>query len=473
MKGLVFLIVFFLHTANCVIAQNNLIRNGSFEQSPICSSVIEATYWTEINSSDWYCGGLGYPTVQQPKDSFNYYGMGTLINETSNPLNMFSREMMQQQLTQTLQLNKKYCCRFYINLLGNYSCISHSNFGAYFSSTAANGNPMAVWTTQDWLEYTPQVKNPIGAYPDTTNWLEVSGTFIANGTEQFITLGNFDSVDVLDYIVLTPPPPLYFEVSYMLLDDVSLVEVLPITLQPKHTLCLGDSVTLASTTIYDATYNWSPINGLSCTNCAQPKASPNTTTQYTLVVRQCDVIDTLYTTVTVIPNTSTQAQTIEDAVFCEGSTIVIGNNTQDSASYTWFPSQGLNQNTIANPIATIQNDITYVVTKVYCGLTTTDSVSITVKDCVPELFIPNIFSPNGDNINDVFQIKTNEYSLLKTIIFDRWGVKVFESDNTQPRWDGRTTLGKVCNAGTYYYSIEGETNMQEKINKQGFLELVR
>ena len=240
MKSILIHLILGFILSNTIVAQNNLIRNGSFEQTPSgCVNPFLCSFWSEINSSDLACGSSGYQNRQAPKDSFNYYGMATLSNEFTTPLAIFSREMIQQQLAQPLIANKKYCCRFYINVFGPVG-ISHSNFGAYFSSTATNGNPMALWWTQDWIEYTPQVKNPIGVYPDTTNWLEVSGTFVANGTEQFITLGNFDSTNVLDYIVLDASPGNQW--TYVWIDCLSLVEVSPITLQPKHTLCLSDSV---------------------------------------------------------------------------------------------------------------------------------------------------------------------------------------------------------------------------------------
>ncbi len=94
-----------------------------------------------------------------------------------------------------------------------------------------------------------------------------------------------------------------------------------------------------------------------------------------------------------------------------------------------------------------------------------DDISITTYE--DTVVFPNIFSPNGDGINDVFYFNTDDISPVVLTIINRWGLKVFDSDK-HFSWDGRTTSGEPCNVGTYYYIIQTET----KIYK-GFLELIR
>ena len=78
--------------------------------------------------------------------------------------------------------------------------------------------------------------------------------------------------------------------------------------------------------------------------------------------------------------------------------------------------------------------------------------------CIPtelRLFVPNSFTPNGDGINDIFLPKgifVSEYNLQ---IFNRWGEKLFESDDLNKGWDG-SFKNKVCQLGTYYYQIRGK-----------------
>ncbi len=84
-----------------------------------------------------------------------------------------------------------------------------------------------------------------------------------------------------------------------------------------------------------------------------------------------------------------------------------------------------------------------------------------------ELLIPNVFSPNGDGINDLFVIEGLEEG-DEIAIYNRWGIKVYEFVNINDAWDGRTTSGQKCSTGVYYYFIKRKNN--EKTFK-GFIHL--
>jgi len=82
------------------------------------------------------------------------------------------------------------------------------------------------------------------------------------------------------------------------------------------------------------------------------------------------------------------------------------------------------------------------------------------SDCSP-IYIPNIFSPDGDGNNDVFSIYFNEDSGIENIlsfqIYDRWGNLVFDRNNFKPNeisgWDGRLN-GNLLNPGVFVYKID-------------------
>ena len=80
------------------------------------------------------------------------------------------------------------------------------------------------------------------------------------------------------------------------------------------------------------------------------------------------------------------------------------------------------------------------------------------------IIIPNIITPNGDGKNDLFQL---DFPVIKTEIFNRWGQKLFESNN-DAFWDGRTTAGNKVPEGTYYYII-----VTEEETYKGYLQLLR
>jgi len=92
-----------------------------------------------------------------------------------------------------------------------------------------------------------------------------------------------------------------------------------------------------------------------------------------------------------------------------------------------------------------------------CGTgNTSPPFSISMKACNPDLpenfYIPNAFTPNGDGVNDLFVI-IGLPSNSKLLIFDRLGVKVFESDNYQNDWNGIDSKGNVLGNDTYWYVL--------------------
>jgi gliding motility-associated-like protein len=70
-----------------------------------------------------------------------------------------------------------------------------------------------------------------------------------------------------------------------------------------------------------------------------------------------------------------------------------------------------------------------------------------------DFLLPNVFTPNGDGINDEFFVTTSGLNEYKLEIYDRWGVKLFESAEPNVHWDGHTTSGAMCTDGTYYFIL--------------------
>jgi gliding motility-associated-like protein len=92
---------------------------------------------------------------------------------------------------------------------------------------------------------------------------------------------------------------------------------------------------------------------------------------------------------------------------------------------------------------------------------------ISLEEYIPEIIIPNMFTPNGDGINDLFDFDNETIKVSVLTIYNRWGVPVFQS-GSQYSWDGNTVNGSPCHSGTYYYVIQAETDKYK-----GFLELIR
>jgi gliding motility-associated-like protein len=99
-------------------------------------------------------------------------------------------------------------------------------------------------------------------------------------------------------------------------------------------------------------------------------------------------------------------------------------------------------------------------------------------DFCPVLEMSNVFSPNGDGINDVLTpLSLRDVRLVECIIFDRWGTEVSRSRNEISRlWDGRNNNGKLSKEGVYYYVlVYDELGLVENERKQlkGWVMLMR
>lgn len=80
--------------------------------------------------------------------------------------------------------------------------------------------------------------------------------------------------------------------------------------------------------------------------------------------------------------------------------------------------------------------------------------------------IPNVFTPNGDGVNDLWEISVPGSAQNKVYILNRWGNLVYESGISGLKWDGKTQDGSEVSEGTYFYRIDNS-------NIAGFIELVR
>jgi gliding motility-associated-like protein len=105
-------------------------------------------------------------------------------------------------------------------------------------------------------------------------------------------------------------------------------------------------------------------------------------------------------------------------------------------------------------IVTPGNYSVSIITECY---STESSVQVTYSaDCDPQIYIPNVFSPNGDGVNDVWEVLIDpafDATGIECSIFDRWGNTVFYSTTIPVEWDGRFN-GKTLEPGVYVYVVK-------------------
>ena len=88
--------------------------------------------------------------------------------------------------------------------------------------------------------------------------------------------------------------------------------------------------------------------------------------------------------------------------------------------------------------------------------------------------VPNIFTPNNDGYNDEFRIKARELETYRCVIYNRWGEKVFETEDSDENWNGKKmNEGGNLSSGTYYYVIDGTGKQGESFKFKGAVELLR
>ena len=94
--------------------------------------------------------------------------------------------------------------------------------------------------------------------------------------------------------------------------------------------------------------------------------------------------------------------------------------------------------------------------------------------------LPNVITPNGDGFNDIFVPKVTGLSLItgaKTVIFNRWGNILWDTDDPLIQWDGKSKQTKMdCPSGTYFYVTDityVDTTGEEKLHLQGSITIVR
>ncbi len=155
-----------------------------------------------------------------------------------------------------------------------------------------------------------------------------------------------------------------------------------------------------------------------------------------------------------------------DKLICPGLSFLLDPQlTTTGLTYFW-------NNGVTTPTFIVSNQgLFYVDISNNCG-TTRDSIQIIKGLC--KIYVPTAFTPNNDGINDVFMVSGGEAVIdFKLTIFNRWGQKIFASNNNKFGWNGK--LNNIDQpSGAYIYFIEYKdflTNVQDRI--KGTIVLIR
>ena len=274
------------------------------------------------------------------------------------------REYIMGVLTDSLKKQKRYCGEFYTSL-DNYSNGAVEDMGMYFSIDT-------VLISSNLYSLQPQIENHKGIIMDTIHWVKVNGSFVANGGEKHLTIGNFKDNAHTNYIAIPSGAvdPYYF------IDDVSVCECsFEINLGEDTKLC-GNETLLLNASLPNATYTWQDGSHAA-----------------TYEVKQ--------------PGTYWVTAYVADYDITSSDTIVI---SEDDA---------------------------------YCN---------------PPLIIPNFITPNGDNVNDNFQIGNADKYDISLQIYNRWGTLIYQTAHYTNDYNCHG-----CAAGVYYYLLTAKSLRSGKV----------
>lgn len=134
----------------------------------------------------------------------------------------------------------------------------------------------------------------------------------------------------------------------------------------------------------------------------------------------------------------------------------IGTNPVGT-NYNWNFGDGntiASNDTTVNHLFNTEGDFPVILTATN-GFCTDTAVRYIKVDLISLFEVPNVFTPNGDGNNDVFTFKAINMGQITLTIFDRWGLKMFESTETgNVKWDGKNKGGATVTDGTYFYIIK-------------------
>lgn len=299
----------------------------------------------------------------------------------------------------------------------------------------------------------------LSIYADTTGvnfyWSNAAGIV---STQDTLSFSSIQINQGGNYSLVVSSGSCFSDTSFF---QLSITELPNIIVSGNHLACPIDSIVIEINCDEDIIWN----NGLIGSN--QVFYVSDTGSYWVSAINICG---TIYESVEIIFHQNPTANAGPDRTINPGSSVQLDGS--GGGDYSWYPNLFLDCSTCENPMSTPPNYIIYVLTVTdENGCTDSDSMKVNLE-YVDFCFVPNSFTPDGDGVNDYFQIFVTEGISFTLRIFDRWGEMIFVSSTAQEGWNG-TYKGNPVPNGTYVYQVEYQVANGDQLSKSGALTLIR
>ena len=307
------------------------------------------------------------------------------------------------------------------------------------------------------------------AWSDTNNW----------GSN---TMLNADSSDTDIDVVATQSGSYHVQISQGSCAVADLVSVQlaqdQTTLQGDFSICSGETVILnVENPNLEFAYTWTPdeviIAGQNSSVIQASISEPTLFTVTSFSPSGCTASDSSLVTVSALQPQFVVASA-NPYTLATGEVSLL-NAVPSGYSYSWSPTETLNNPFVANPLARPTETTIYTVTVSDSECSFSDTVEVRVLNLVcspPNIFVPNTFTPNADGKNEKLYVRGLNLSKVHLAIYNRWGQVVFETFNQNEGWDGTFNEMKV-DPEVFVYYLEATCEGGEEYFGKGNITVIR
>ena len=233
-------------------------------------------------------------------------------------------------------------------------------------------------------------------------------------------------------------------------------------------ICTGQNITFDAS-IVSSTYLWQDGSVASSYTTSSPGL-------YWVEVTNngCVSVDSVNVTVLQIPIADFTSSV---SIGTTPLNVIFTNSSQNASTYIWNYGEGLpyNTNSISDVSYTYSNPGTFVVYLNAFNGACSDQDTLTIiilPTTPPTLDIPNVFTPNEDQVNDEFIIQVTSMQELDFVILNRWGIVIYEYNSIVGYWDGKVK-GKDASEGVYFYKYKAYGLNGDMLEGHGNFTLLR